>query len=131
MDIKGFFEKVKEKIVSLYQLIVDYCHDNKRNAIIFASLGACILLLLILLICLPKDKKKEKAAAPREIVLTEDLLVPNGPEFDKDYNISRQTRDKWTEEQTEEWFEIPTEKDIQSLEKANDNIVSDITGAAP
>lgn len=131
MDIKGFFEKVKEKIVSLYQLIVDYCHDNKRNAIIFASLGACILLLLILLICLPKGKKKEKAAAPREIVLTEDLLVPNGPEFDKDYNISRQTRDKWTEEQTEEWFEIPTEKDIQSLEKANDNIVSDITGAAP
>ncbi|MBR4179645.1 MAG: hypothetical protein IKR45_02965 [Treponema sp.] len=131
MDIKGFFEKVKEKIVSLYQLIADYCHDNKRNAILFASLGACILLLLILLICLPKGKKKDKAEAPREIVLTQDLLIPNGPEFDKDYNISRQTKDKWTDEQTEEWFVIPTEKDIQSLEKANDNIVSDITGAAP
>ena len=131
MDIKGFFEKVKEKIVSLYQLIADYCHDNKRNAILFASLGACILLLLILLICIPKGKKKDKAAAPREIVLTQDLLIPNGPEFDKDYNISRQTKDKWTDEQTEEWFVIPTEKDIQSLEKANDNIVSDITGAAP
>ena len=97
----------------------------------FASLGACILLLLILLICLPKGKKKDKAEAPREIVLTQDLLIPNGPEFDKDYNISRQTKDKWTDEQTEEWFVIPTEKDIQSLEKANDNIVSDITGAAP
>ncbi len=131
MDIKGFFEKVKEKIVSLYQLIADYCHDNKRNAILFASLGACILLLLILLICLPKGKKKDKTEAPREIVLTQDLLIPNGPEFDKDYNISRQTKDKWTDEQTEEWFVIPTEKDIQSLEKANDNIVSDITGAAP
>ncbi len=131
MDIKAFFEKVKEKIVSLYELIRDYCQENRRNAILFLSLGASILLLLILLICIPKGKKKDKAAAPREIVLTQDLLIPNGPEFDKDYNISRQTKDKWTDEQTEEWFEIPTEKDILSLEKANDNIVSDITGAAP
>ena len=131
MDIKAFFEKVKEKIISLYELIRDYCQENRRNAILFASLGASLLLLLILLICIPKGKKKDKAAAPREIVLTQDLLIPNGPEFDKDYNISRQTKDKWTDQQTEEWFEIPTEKDILSLEKANDNIVSDITGAAP
>ena len=131
MDIKAFFEKVKEKIISLFELIRDYCQENRRNAILFASLGASLLLLLILLICIPKGKKKDKAAAPREIVLTQDLLIPNGPEFDKDYNISRQTKDKWTDQQTEEWFEIPTEKDILSLEKANDNIVSDITGAAP
>ena len=131
MDIKAFFGKVKEKIISLFELIRDYCQENRRNAILFASLGACILLLLILLICLPKGKKKNKTEAPREIVLTQDLLVPNGPEFDKDYNISRQTKDKWSDEQTEEWFEVPTEKDILSLEKANDNIVSDITGAAP
>ena len=50
MDIKGFFEKVKEKIVSLYQLIADYCHDNKRNAILFGTLGASIILLIIVLI---------------------------------------------------------------------------------
>ena len=131
MDIKAFFGNVKEKIISLYELIRDYCQENRRNAILFASLGASLLLLLILLICIPKGKKKDKAAAPREIVLTQDLLIPNGPEFDKDYNISRQTKDKWTDQQTEEWFEIPTEKDILSLEKANDNIVSDITGAAP
>ena len=131
MDIKAFFGNVKEKIISLFELIRDYCQENRRNAILFASLGASLLLLLILLICIPKGKKKDKAAAPREIVLTQDLLIPNGPEFDKDYNISRQTKDKWSDEQTEEWFEIPTEKDILSLEKANDNIVSDITGAAP
>lgn len=131
MDIKGFFENLKKKIVSLYQLIVDYCHDNKRNAILVASLAASILLLLILLICLPKGKKKDKAAAPREIVLTQDLLVPDGPELHRDYNISRQTKDKWTDEQAEEWFTVPTQNDIDSLEKANDNIINDITGAAP
>ena len=131
MDIKAFFENIKEKIISLFELIRDYCQENRRNAIMFASLGASVLLLIILLLCIPKGKKKDKAAAPREIVLTQDLLIPNGPEFDKDYNISRQTKDKWSDEQTEEWFEVPTEKDILSLEKANDNIVSDITGAAP
>ena len=131
MDIKAFFENIKEKIISLFELIRDYCQENRRNAIMFASLGASVLLLIILLLCIPKGKKKDKAAAPREIVLTQDLLIPNGPEFDKDYNISRQTKDKWSDEQTEEWFEVPGEKDILSLEKANDNIVSDITGAAP
>lgn len=131
MDIKAFFENIKEKIISLFELIRDYCQENRRNAILFASLGASVLLLIILLLCIPKGKKKNKTEAPREIVLTQDLLVPNGPEFDKDYNISRQTKDKWSDEQTEEWFEVPGEKDILSLEKANDNIVSDIIGAAP
>ena len=131
MDIKGFFKNLKEKIVSLFQLIADYCRDNKRNAILFASLGACILLLLILLICLPKGKKKDKASAPKEIVLTQDLLVPDGPEIHRDYNISRQTKDKWDNEQADEWFTVPGQRDIDSLEKANDNIISEITGAAP
>lgn len=130
MDIKGFFENINEKIISLYQLVKDYCHDNKRNAILFASLGACILLLIILLIALPKNKKKTKEE-PKNIVLTQELLIPSGPEFDKDYNITRETKDKWNEEQAEEWFTIPSAKDIDSLEKANDNIISDITGAAP
>ena len=41
------------------------------------------------------------------------------------------TQEKWDEEQADTWFEKPTEKDIESLEKANDNIIRDITGAAP
>ena len=130
MDFKGFFENLKEKIVSLYELIRDYCSENKRNAILFASLGASVLLLIILLICIPKNKK-DKTVQEKQIVLTETLQIPDGPEIHRDYNISRQTQDKWSEEQSETWFEKPTERDIESLEKANDNIIRDITGAAP
>ena len=64
-------------------------------------------------------------------MLTETLLIPDGPEIHKDYNISRQTQEKWNEEQAEECFEKPSERDINSLEKANDNIIQEITGAAP
>jgi hypothetical protein len=130
MDFKSFFENIKEKIVSLFELIRDYCSENKRNAILFGTLGASIILLIILLCCIPKNKKKSEELE-RPVVLTETLLIPDGPEINRDYNISRQTQDKWTDEQADVWFEKPTEKDIESLEKANDNIIRDITGAAP
>ena len=130
MDIKVFFENLKEKIISLYELIRDYCSENKRNAILIGSLIILVLLLLILLLCLPK-KKKTAAVQEKPVVLTETLLIPDGPELQRDYNISRKTQEKWDEEQADTWFEKPPERDIESLEKANDNIILDITGAAP
>lgn len=130
MDFKSFFENLKEKIVSLFELIKDYCSENKRNAILFATLGASILLLIILLLCIPKNKKT-KVQEEKPVVLTESLLIPDGPEINRDYSISRKTQDKWTDDQADVWFEKPTDKDIESLEKANDNIIRDITGAAP
>ena len=130
MDIKVFFENLKEKIISLYELIRDYCSENKRNAILIGSLIILVLLLLILLLCLPKKKKKTEVQE-KPVILTETLLIPDGPELQRDYNISRKTQEKWDEEQADTWFEKPTERDIESLEKANDNIILDITGAAP
>ena len=130
MDFKGFFENSKEKIVSLYELVKDYCSENKRNAILIGSLLVLLLLLIILLICIPK-KKKNDGVQTKPVVLTETLLIPDGPELQRDYNISRKTQEKWDEQQADEWFEKPTERDIESLEKANDNIILDITGAAP
>ena len=130
MDFKSFFGNLTEKIVSLFDLIKDYCSENKRNAILFGTLGASIILLIILLCCIPKNKKT-KVEQEKPVVLTETLLIPDGPEINRDYSISRQTQDKWSDEQADVWFEKPTEKDIESLEKANDNIIRDITGAAP
>lgn len=130
MDFGSFFENVKEKIVSLYERVADYCRNNKRNAILFACLFVCILLLIIILASIPHSRKN-RHTEQKEIVLTEDLLIPDGPELHRDYNISRQTKEKWSEEQAEEWFTIPSQKDIESLEKANDNIIMEITGAAP
>ena len=68
MDFKGFFENLKEKIISLYELIKDYCSENKRNAILIGSLIVLVLLLLILLLCLPKHKKSD-APVEKPIVL--------------------------------------------------------------
>lgn len=129
------FDAIKDNLSSLFEKITDYCRENKRNAILICCLIICVLLLIILVCALPgsKDssKKNNRNTIQQSLVLTEQLLVPDGPEFSNDYEVSRKVSGKWTEEEAEQWFVIPTEKDINALEKANDTIISEITGAAP
>ena len=98
---------------------------------IICGLFALLLLCIILLIALT-GKKKEPEVVPGSVLeLTESLVVPDGPELPKDYTASRTPKDKWSEEDSEDWFTIPSEKEIDSLTKANDNLIKEITGAAP
>lgn len=131
MSFKDFFEKVKNVFISLYQKVVDYCRDNKKQAIIIGSL---ILLILILLVCLLVFSSKKPAKLPyaeKDLELTESPLVPKGPEVQEDYSISRTPKDKWSEEEADKWFTIPSSNDINSLGKTNDGIISEVLGAAP
>ena len=98
---------------------------------IIAGLVALLLLCIILLIALA-GKKKEPAPVPGSVLeLTEPLVIPDGPELPKDYTASRTPKDKWSEEEAQEWFTIPSQKEIDSLSKSNDNLINEITGAAP
>ena len=136
MDLKETFENIKEKITDLTQPLIeklsDFYEENKKLSLIILSLTAFILILLILLIAVAGSKKKEAPALPGSVLeLTETPLVPNGPELPKDYTPSRTTKDKWTEEEAEEWFTVPAQKEIDSLSKANDIMINEIIGAAP
>lgn len=131
MDIKGIWEKIKEKLSPLTEKIREFYEDNKMLSYIIAGLVALLLLCIILLITLA-GKKKEPAPVPGTVLeLTEPLVIPDGPELPKDYTASRTPKDKWSEEETQEWFTIPSQKEIDSLSKANDNLINEITGAAP
>ena len=91
-----------------------------------------ILICLILLIAIAgkKDKKSDEVPGSR-LVLTEPLIIPNGPELPRDYNTSRTTKEKWTDEEAQPWFTIPGEKEIDALSKSNDNLINEVIGAAP
>ena len=131
MDIKGIWENIKEKLSPLTEKIREFYEDNKMLSYIIAGLVALLLLCIILLIALA-GKKKEPAPVPGTVLeLTEPLVIPDGPELPKDYTASRTPKDKWSEEETQEWFTIPSQKEIDSLSKANDNLINEITGAAP
>ena len=131
MDFKGIWEKIKEKLSPLFEKVREFYEENKMLSYIILGLVAVLLLCIILLIALA-GKKKEPAVVPGTVLeLTEPLAVPNGPELPKDYTASRTPKDKWSEDDAEEWFTVPAQKEIDSLSKANDNLINEITGAAP
>ena len=135
MDIKELFENTKESVSTFMEPLVEkvkeFYEENKMLSYIIAGLVA-LLILCIILLCVLAGKKKEPAAVPGTILeLTENLVVPDGPELPKDYTPSRTTKERWTDEEAQEWFTVPSQKEIDSLSKANDNLINEITGAAP
>ena len=131
MNIKGIWENIKEKLSPLTEKIREFYENNKMLSYIIAGLVALLILCIILLIALT-GKKKEPATVPGTVLeLTEPLVIPDGPELPKDYTASRTPIDKWSEEEAQEWFTLPSQKEIVSLSKANDNLINEITGAAP
>ena len=135
MDIKELFENTKESVSTFMEPLVEkvkeFYEENKMLSYIIAGLVA-LLILCIILLCVLAGKKKEPAAVPGTILeLTENLVIPDGPELPKDYTPSRTTKERWTDEEAQEWFTVPSQKEIDSLSKANDNLINEITGAAP
>lgn len=129
MDIKEFFNNLKAKIKSLYTRVKDFCFENTKIAIIIGLLILLILLCIILFISTTGKKKETEEIEP--IVLSQPLIIPEGPVLPKDYNISRKTENNWSEEEISEWFTVPSEKEIDALSKTNDNMINEIIGAAP
>ncbi len=131
MDFQGILNSIKEKVSSIIQKVREFYNENKMLSLIITGLTALLLLCIIILIALV-GKKKEPHPVPGTILeLTENLIVPDGPELPKDYTPSRTTKERWTDEEAQEWFTIPSQKEIDSLSKANDNLINEITGAAP
>ena len=131
MDFKGIWKNIKGKFSPLVEKAREFYEENKMLSYIIAGLTALLLLCIILLIALA-GKKKEPAPIPGTVLeLTEPLAIPNGPELPKEYTTSRTPKDKWSQEEAQEWFTVPSQKEIDSLSKANDNLINEITGAAP
>lgn len=131
MDFKEIWKNIKDKLSPLFEKIRSFYEENKMLSYIIAGLFALLLLCIILLIVLT-GKKKEAPVIPGTVLeLTEPLAIPDGPELPKDYTASRTPKDKWSEEEAQEWFTVPSQKEIDSLSKANDNLINEITGAAP
>ncbi len=131
MDFKGIWEKIKEKLSPLVEKVREFYEENKMLSYIIAGLVALLLLCIILLIALTGKKKEPEIIPGTVLELTETLEIPDGPELPKDYTASRTPKEKWTSDEAEEWFTVPSQKEIDSLSKANDNLINEITGAAP
>ena len=131
MDFKGIWENIKEKLSPLVEKARGFYEENKMLSYTIVGLVALLFLCIILLIALTGKKKEPNVIPGTVLELTEPLAIPDGPELPKEYTASRTPKDKWSQEESEEWFTVPSQKEIDSLSKANDNLINEITGAAP
>ena len=99
----------------------------------WASVALCALVFVALVIVMIQTAPKKPAKAPvsDEVTLDAPLFIPDAPNLEQDYYPSRTTGTVWTSDEIEQWFTTLDEKSLEELEKANDTIVSDITGAEP
>ena len=131
MDFKRIWENIKEKLSPLVEKARGFYEENKMLSYIIVGLVALLFLCIILLIALTGKKKEPNVIPGTVLELTEPLAIPHGPELPKEYTASRTPKDKWSQEESEEWFTVPSQKEIDSLSKANDKMIDEITGAAP
>ena len=133
MDFSEIFENIKDKFSEIKDAVLDWIDENRKLAIIIAALILLILICLLLLAATTSSSKKKKTetANTNELIINEQLLIPNGPELPRDYTLSRQTKEKWSDEDVEPWFTIPSEKEINALSQSNENMINEIIKAAP
>ena len=131
METKKVFKNLIEKLKSLFQKIINFCRENPRKALIAGCSVSIVILVLLLISIIVKTPEPKKTEPEQVIVFTQDLLVPDEMDSEYSYDISRQTQENWTEEETEKWFTIPTPDQVEQLEKENESMISDVIGAAP
>ena len=120
MDFKELLNKIKA-----------FYEENSRNVLLIGGASIIVIILIILIILIAVNSTKKIDIIDKEIVLTETQIIPNGPEIQKDYVISRKSKEMWNDDEVSEWFTVPSLKDVENLGKANESLVNDILGNAP
>lgn len=86
---------------------------------------------VLLLSTAQQEKKETKVINQKNLEIDQELLIPNELTINNKYTHVREKKEKWSEEEANEWFTIPDETEIEKLSQSNDKIVNEIIGAAP
>ncbi|MBQ5400938.1 MAG: hypothetical protein IIU15_06975 [Treponema sp.] len=91
-----------------------------------------LLIVLVLAIGLNAGRgKKNNGNIGPAFVAEDDFVMPQDYTMTEDYYFSRQTEDKWSQEEVDKWFALPSSPVMNELKKDNNSIVEEILGAAP
>lgn len=108
--------------------------ENKKQTIFVCSILIFMTLcgfFVLLLSTSQQEKKETKVINQKNLVIDQELLIPNELTINNKYTHVRQKKEKWSEEEANEWFTVPDETEIEKLSQSNDKIVNEIIGAAP
>lgn len=114
--------------------IRDFFEEKKAVAILVTVLIALFFLAMIAFVVLAVNPEKEtEPVSPGSVLLVPDqkIITPEGPSIPDGYALTREPKDKWTDDETEEFFTLPDTNELNKLESANDNLINEILGATP
>lgn len=113
--------------------VKDFYREKKVLAIIITTLIVLFFLALIAFMIQSSKPQKTEQASSVEIPLNPDqkILYPDGPSIPDGYALTREPQERWTEEESEEYFTMPDSKQLEKLESDNDKLVNEILGATP
>ena len=117
------FDELKEKVS-------DFFHEKPVLARISCGIIILFLMGLIVIFIQSSPPKSKIKYAKTNVILDGPPEIPQGPDIEKDYYPYRTTKEAWSDEEIDQYFTPPDYKMLKDLEKANDKIVSEITGAA-
>ncbi len=100
---------------------------QKVIIIVAASFLFIFLALLIVMISNNTEPKIEKV----RYTLDFPLVLPKEPGYAGEYLFSHIPRDRWSQEEVDEWFVVPTGENLERLHSANDQVIIKILEAAP
>ena len=100
-------------------------------------LFCCLVLLPLFFICALVILLVQTAPAPKivsipkeETVIEGEILFPQESMLEKDYYPSRTKKQEWSMDEALEYFSPPDGNLLKEVEKSNDRIIKEITGAS-
>lgn len=123
-----FLEKLKASIK-------DFTEENTKLVIAISVVLSISLLGAVIAVAfqepLPKKKKKADIKPPKPYSAVQEFLPPKGSSLTEDYYFSREQNPKWSDEEFDKWFTVPSEKDAEELGEANENLINELLGEVP
>lgn len=117
---------------TLIEAVKDFFREKKVIAIFLAIL---VFFLFTALIIVAFQNIPEKVSSEYKILenfeADNNLEIPDGPVFYQNYYPARVTKDKWSVDETKDYFTIPDGSTLEELEMTNDLLTKDILESAP
>ena len=91
--------------------------ENKKQTIFVCSILIFMTLcgfFVLLLSTSQQEKKETKVINQKNLVIDQELLIPNELTINNKYTHVRQKKEKWSEEEANEWFTVPDETEIEN-----------------
>ena len=120
--LKETFENIK--------FLID---EHKKQTVIICAILIFMTVCAVFMLIFSNISfsKKDSFQMSEKLYLSENLLLPKNSLETQSYTQSRKTPEKWSKEEAEKYFTLPSQSEVQKLSDSNKKIINEILGATP